>query len=264
MLNHDSWERARVVAEDLEYLSDRWRPSLDEQQLRRDSPILRRLLLNDQYGHAWRDLGLPGHPIISAPELAAFLGQTNRDYVQYATAPPGVTVTNSLLGGGQLKMAALETTKKGSTNVVVAGYGQQLGLIFASIPPEAVAAADAVGQNAATTNVIYGPRHVVEYPLPNFLSSSSALILGTEVSRGQVVKYVANKLGGAHFDPSRGRKGDDRLKPLDSLVNMRLEIPGVRSFNAVYVELLSIAEYLAQSSDAQRFRQTFSETPDPG
>jgi len=263
LLSRDGWERAKIVTEDLEYLADDWRPSLDDQQLRRDSPILRRLLVDDQYGHAWRDLGLPDQPFISAPELAAGLGETNRDYIQYATAPPGVTVANSLLAGGQLQMGILRDIPKGSGIGVAPGYGQQHGVILAAIPPDVMAAAAATGQDAVTANLKPGRRHVVGQPISEFLDSSFALILGIEITRRDVIKYVANKLGGAHFDPSRNRRGDNRLKLLDSFARTRLEIAGKRPFNAVYVELLSIAEYLAESSDASRFREAFRKTPRP-
>jgi hypothetical protein len=263
LLNRDAWERAKIVTEDLEYLADDWRPSLDEQQLRRDSPILRRLLVDDQYGRAWRDLGLPDQPFISAPGLAAVIGETNRDYIQYAAAPPGVTVANSLLGGGQLQMGVLRDVPAGSGIGVVPGYGQQYGLMLAVIPPDVMATAAATGQDAVAANLKPGRRHVVGQPISKFLGSSFALILGTEVTRRDVIRYVANKLGGAHFDPSRNRKGDDRVELLDIFAKTRLEIAGQRPFNAVYVELLSIAEYLAESSDAARIREAFRKTPSP-
>lgn len=89
------------------------------------------------------------------------------------------------------------------------------------------------------------------------------MIVGTEVNRREVIQYVAHKLGGAHFDPGRSRKGDDRLEVLDRLAQTQLEIAGKRPINAVYVELLSIAESLAESGDASRFRDVFKKTPEP-
>jgi len=263
LLNRDTWERAKIVAEDLEYLADDWRPSLDERQLRRDSPILRRLLVDDQYGDAWRDLALPGQPFISAPELSAMLGQTNRDYIQYATAPTSFTVANSLLGGGQLKMGVLADTPQGATIAVSPGYGQQYGLMLVVIPPDVVATAAAIGRDALTENMKLGRRHVTGLSLSQFLDSRFALILGAEITRQDVIRYVANKLGGAHFDSGRNRRGDDRLKLLDAFAKTRLEITDKRPVNAVYIELLSIAEYLAESSDSSRFREVFRKTPSP-
>ena len=107
-LKKDDWDRARIVDEDLAYLIDIWQPSLDEAVLRRDSPMLRRLLVEGQYARAWRDLGLPGEPYVSAPDFAAGLGETTGRYVQFATSPPGVTVANSLLAGGKLEMGVLQ------------------------------------------------------------------------------------------------------------------------------------------------------------
>lgn len=88
VLSGEDWERARVVDEDLGYLIEEWRPSLDEAKLRRDSPMLRRLLVDGQYSRAWRDLGLPGEPYLSAPTFESGMGETTRAYVQFATTPP--------------------------------------------------------------------------------------------------------------------------------------------------------------------------------
>ena len=57
--------------------------------------------------------------------------------------------------------------------------------------------------------------------------------------------------------PDRKRRGDDRLALLDRFATTYLEITDQRPLNAVYIELLSIAEYLAESSDASRFRLAF-------
>jgi hypothetical protein len=263
LLSRDAWERAKVVAEDLEYLADEWLPSLDEKQLRRDSPILRRLLVDDQYGLAWRDLDLPDQPFISAPGLDAMLGQINRECIQFATAPTSFTVANSLLQGGQIKMGVLADTPAGAALAVPGEYGQQYGLIFVVIPPDVVAAAAATGRDVLAENMKLGRRRVIGQPISKFLESSFALILGTEITRKEVIRYVANKLGGAHFDADRSRKGDDRLALLDRFANTYLEITDKRRLNAVYIELLSMAEYLAESSDAARFRLAFQKALSP-
>jgi hypothetical protein len=261
MLSTDDWSRARVVDEDIEYLIERWRPSLDETSLRRDSPMLRRLLVDGQYARAWRDLGLPGEPYISGSDFWAALGETTRKYIQYATAPPGVTVAHSLIAGGQLHMTVLQKAAEGAAMGMAPGYSQAFGLLVAVIPPEDFNGISA--EKAVAEHIQPGRRRVVGLPVSKFLASPFALILGREITRREVIQYVAHKLGGAHFDPGRARKGDDRLELLDRLANTRLEVRAQRPINAVYVELLSIAEWLAESNDAARFRDVFRRTPQP-
>lgn len=71
-----------------------------------------------------------------------------------------------------------------------------------------------------------------------------------------MIRYVANKLGGAHFDPTRSRSGDDRLSLLDVPITT-VEIEGAPVLSNVYAEMLSITQFLAQSGDAARFRDAF-------
>ena len=99
-------------------------------------------------------------------------------------------------------------------------------------------------------------RKIRGLPLSKFVRSPAALIGGVEVTRSDVIRYVANKLGGAHFDPTRSRSGDDRLSLLDVPITT-VEIEGAPVLSNVYAEMLSITQFLAQSGDAARFRDAF-------
>src|SRR5438067_2103921 len=92
-LTPEQLAEARVVAEDLAHLMDEWVPRLDAAELRRSiSTMLRRLLADGQYTRAWRSLGLPGQPYVSAPDLDEMLGTIDRLLIQIAFAPPSQTV----------------------------------------------------------------------------------------------------------------------------------------------------------------------------
>ena len=47
-----------IVAEDLIHLRDDWGGEITDAQIRRGSAVLRRLLVEDAYGQAWRAAGL--------------------------------------------------------------------------------------------------------------------------------------------------------------------------------------------------------------
>jgi hypothetical protein len=251
---------ARVVAEDLTYLMDEWVPRLDAAELRRStSTLLRRLLADGQYARAWRTLDLPGQPYVSSPDLDEMLGSIDRTLIQIAFAPPSQTVRDALANaGGQLMLNVVREVPVGSIAVVLPGYVQGVGILLAVIPEDRLGGLD---QHAATQQHIssqLGRRVTRARTLGTLLSSPAALVADHIVTREDVIKYVANKLGGAHFDPRRAGASGERLALLDQ-VPARLNIgEAVTGFTAIYAEVLSIAESLAESGDAARFRDTLA------
>ena len=70
-------DRLRVLVEDLDYLEASWNAQIiPDSTLRRDSAILRRLLvdLDRVLATAWRELGFTKGPKIVAPDLDRLLG----------------------------------------------------------------------------------------------------------------------------------------------------------------------------------------------
>jgi hypothetical protein len=262
------WESARVVAEDLEYLANGWVPTFDKAVLRRDSPILRRLLVEGQYPRVWMDLGLPDEPYVSAPDFDAALGNVSREYLQYALAPVapevGVLMASALPSGFDVKRVQLKVIQdvpEGWLVAVPEEYPRRLGAALVAIPPDVVQAAGDE-QAALQQHVQFGEHKVRAVRLSDYLRSPAAIILGVEVSRSDVIRYVANKLGGAHFDPDRSRKGDDRLALLDQ--ELAVIVPGTKAgINNVYAELLTVAQVVGESGDAARLRAAFASTAEP-
>jgi hypothetical protein len=76
------------------------------------------------------------------------------------------------------------------------------------------------------------------------MEAPAVCVRGKLIARRAVVKYVANKLGGAHIDPRR----TGPYAVLESAVDVTL-----LGKPAVYFELLSIGQALANSEDAERF-----------
>lgn len=92
------------------------------------------------------------------------------------------------------------------------------------------------------------PNADLEYAfgLKRFGESCSIFVNGLRVSRRDVVKYVANKLGGTHLDFSRTEQKSAALQSMEA----RFKYFGK---NGVYFELLSIGQLIAQSASVQRF-----------
>lgn len=92
------------------------------------------------------------------------------------------------------------------------------------------------------------------FRLAEFVESASLYAEDTVVSRGEIVKYVANKLGGAHTDFSRRKKDAvhallDRVAPQFAFLTS-LKLPAK---NAVYFELLSIGQLVGRSPSMRAF-----------
>ena len=73
-----------AVAEDLEYLSQ-WGEDISNGEIRRGTAILRRLLVEDSYGAAWRAVGEVKQPTLPAVDLSVLLGNDTNNVV-YALA----------------------------------------------------------------------------------------------------------------------------------------------------------------------------------
>jgi hypothetical protein len=251
-----------MVAEELVYLRDEWRPKADAATVRRISPLLRSLLVDGQYARAWHAIGLPGEPYISASDLGAALGRIERTLIQIAFAPASETVTHIFKGMGKIELKVVEDIAVGEHINVQPGYPDSLGPVVAVLPRELVGNLDQQKASEIHIGSRTGTRLVRGMKLSVYLASPAALIKRVAISRQDVIQFVANKLGGVHYDPTRNRKHDDRLALLDA-VGVKLETETVKNFSGVYAELLSIAENLSESGDLARFLDMFEHIEPP-
>jgi hypothetical protein len=214
----DDAELLAMVKSDLAFLEDKWDQSIDEQSLRRSSTVLRNLLVYDGFGKAWRLDGRRGEPQIEAVDLNRALAGLLLPKVAFATA------------GGALSQ----------------GMEIAAALVYLdAMSPEVIKERFAMGPEP--------PRR--QFKLSEFLASAAVVVDGVPVNRRNVIQYVANKLGGAHFDVSR-KEDEEAYGLLDRVINT-FEVAERRS---VYFELLSIGQALAGSGDAKTLRELIVKT----
>nr|BAJ06942.1 putative uncharacterized protein [uncultured bacterium] len=80
----------------------------------------------------------------------------------------------------------------------------------------------------------------------DFRNATSLYLFGYRYSRDDIIKYVANKLGGVHFDKLR-TKDKDKWDNLDKRKDFII-IKGVtEGMNAVYFEMMSIGQLIAKT-----------------
>ena len=212
----------QLTLEDLLHIAKETEPECDDSQLRRISVQLRHLLVEDAYVRSWKLLQLqPKSPTIVAPRLRA-------DDMR-------------------------------PDDFAVAGGGNIAGLSIANakiMPGRALSAEEAKAlYEREKDDLAYG------FSLSEFKDSCAVYVSGRKVTRKQLVQYIANKKGGAHLDHTR-RKDEEAYLSLDNaLVNPILfggrpaqnGKPAVPGKSAIYLELLSIGQFLTQSPDTKRF-----------
>jgi hypothetical protein len=201
-------EELRVVLEDLNFLNEEWDQDVTDDSLRRSSPVLRRFLVEEQLLRAWRKIGLSGQPEILAFTLSRRLTLTPLNEVRFASA-----------GGATYKALAIA----------------QAFEIDRALSPAEVQKVFALGLPE------------IRQSLTDFTNATCIIVEGTEISRRDLIKYVANKLGGAHYDEQRDR---DYQRLLDHVGQTRV----IAGKNAVYFELLSAGQRLIQAPDIVNLR----------
>ena len=213
-------EVCRLVRDDLVFLRslNYSRPSRTE--IRVASSILRRLLHEGMYFGAWRIAELEEEPRISAVDLQGVVSGIELRYIHYAYA-----------GGAKTEGA------------------HHKGYVLLVIPR---AEAEAEGQDVVLRRVQQRikPGVTRTFLLQEFCVSPAVISGGASVSRVDVVRYVANKLGGVHWDNQRGGWTDPvgsrhRLLDEQHLVVGRLP--------AALYEVISIAQCIAASEDTSRY-----------
>ena len=112
----------------------------------------------------------------------------------------------------------------------------------------------------------FNPDNRVDWKLAAFLKQPVLLFQGQVARRGEVIEYVANKAGGAHFDPRRPGSYEliDRLRGvltirvqnggpgielhMDRVVNpSRNFVPRRGSIDPAFIDLLATCRFLSES-----------------
>lgn len=174
------------VADDLKFLQDSWGQHISDGDIRRGSAVLRRLLVEDVYGSAWRAAGFEKEPRLIAVDLMQLLGSI-----------PLHNVNIGLAGGAHLK------------GMQVAGLLMARGVHTPAgkhphVPPDSYPGAR-------------------EYSLSDFLKSPSGVVDGRTFTRREVIKYIANIKGGVHLGGKR-RKAEAKLVARLGKIEKRIRV----------------------------------------
>lgn len=206
----------QTVAEDLTFLINDWDETIDEPSLRRSSNVLRMLLVEDYFSKAWRMLDFEKQPRVYAPDLEKTLGDIYHDKITFAQA-----------GGAKSNDIEIQS-------ILQTDY---------AMSPEEIKERAKRGPMALRS----------KFYLSNFRESTCIIFNGREINRRELVKYIANKLGGAHIDTERNldKEVEQKFSELDKIIQQI----HTADKSAIYFELLSIGQAIANSEDTKRFLQ---------
>ncbi|MBV8656407.1 MAG: hypothetical protein JO142_01145 [Burkholderiales bacterium] len=156
-----------IVAEDLEYLAH-WGADISNAEIRRGTAVLRRLLVEDSYGAAWRAIGETKQPSLPAVDLSLILGNDANEVI-YALA-----------GGANFRgvKMACHMLHKGSKAI-------------GGEPPEPIREDGYPFERMFT--------------LSEYLSSMSGVVDGRSFNRREMIKYLANVKGGVHLNAQQSK-----------------------------------------------------------
>ena len=206
----------RTLLEDLDYLKREWTPKVTDAALRRGSPVLRRLLVNDDFLKAWHLLRVGHKPHVKAPRAEYFLEHPEADRIEILIS-----------GGGHYAgaFAALAMVNTGripiplSRDINPIEYRFTLGEFLQST-------------GIYMSGLCVSRREVVQY-VANKLGGAHL-----DFKRSGKLKEKFETLD----------RGADRLQ-IEG-------VPKPAGKNAVYFELLSIGQLFAQSPAATELRAT--------
>ncbi len=214
-------DRALIVAEDLDFLFNDWNQDIDDASLRRSSPVLRSLLVDGLLSKAAHDARKELR--IMTPAICRVTTDAElRECVFYQA------------GGARYKGMMVQD---------------------ASIVARAKSAAE-IKASYERTKEVMGKNYPVK--LGVYLRQTSLVVNGVLINREEVIKYVANKLGGAHYDSSRADSVHENGISLEhkyALLDAVRNDIAVADKNAIYYELLSIGQRVVNSRDVRQLRK---------
>lgn len=207
-------ELGRQIRSDLAYLQESWNQvEIDDDFLRRDSVILRRLLIDGGGGILRtyrRQLGQRGDLKVMTVDFKAQLEGLDRSQVKFATAG-GATHMGLFVAGAVIGSS-------GTINDAQVKARFERGLVVRRVS------------------------------LTRYLQSTCMVIDGRSIVRHNVIQYIANRFGGVHFDPTRGRSPED-VEAQFVAMDGAMDAFRVADKRFVFFELLAIGQTLVAAPD---------------
>jgi len=224
------------VADDIEWFEKEWctlyEPPSDA-EIRRGSAALRRLLVEDYLGEAWRKFGFEKQPRVLGPDVVALTAKQSHEIRRIAALIAGGATMNGIQAA-MIGLARVDNPNTGVSADAEEGFAVETFNI----------ARDARGQ--PEDNDLAGLINK-EWHLSNYLDAPGAVRRGEEIPRRDIVGYVANVGGGVHLRVTNKKK-----EKVYALVEELINKVSVDTMDGVFFEILSIGQAIGRSEDLRK------------
>jgi hypothetical protein len=201
--------------------------------------LLRRLLVEDVAGAAWRQLGFEKSPTLQGPDLLAFYRKVGieLDLVVIASA-------------GGIRFAGIDTAFLGARRVdnPTTGVSARADRGFAVSVSDVARNADNP-QPSDLDAMIERSWYLHEY-----LDAPGIIRKGETISRREVLKHMANEMGGVHV----GKSSSELRDILGDAENKMFIDAKQGSLRTHYIEVLAIGQAIGHSGDFQKLAATIN------
>lgn len=225
----------RAVAEDIEYFQDWWQHGerLNHAEIRRGSAALRRLLVEDAAGLAWRQVGFLKSPTLQGPDLLAFFGDVGIE--------ADLVITAAAAGVRFSGMDTAFLSARRADNPIT-GISARAKEGFAVSVSNVMRNAD----NPQPSNLdIFIDR---AWHLHEYLNAPGIIRKGEMVNRREVLKHMANEMGGVHVAENASDLRDI-LNDAESKMFIDFKQGSLQTH---YIEVLAIGQAIGRSEDFQK------------
>jgi hypothetical protein len=200
--------------------------------------VLRRLLVEDVAGTAWRQMGFAKSPMLKGPDLLAALKQRNIPTSRVAVGS-GAGVR---YGGMDTALMAAYRIDNPSTGVSAdANEGFAVALMTVARKSQETAESD-------FDLLIERSWFVSEY-----LDAAGFVRRGETLSRREVIKHMANDMGGVHLEKNTASIVRHLLVEAEHKLFIEAKNGTIRSF---YIEVLAIGQAVGRSDDFKKLAST--------
>jgi len=208
----------KICLEDLELLIELNKKSLTEKEIRLISPIIRRLLIENTLQRVWRNIGFNSMIKLNSTSMENMIQVFEVKETKFMT-----------LGGANNGSGVVG-------NFVI--YNKAL-----------------TEEDIKKDFILNKEVKVSEVPIHILLDTPCIIVNGVLITKKELIKYIANKCGGVHFDNSREEK---EYKELDKILNIQ-----IAELDSIYFEFLSIIKFLLTSPDINKLIKKLKEKTNP-
>lgn len=250
------YDLVAAVVSDWAHLAETWSYEMDMDVLRRETGVLRRLLVDGDYSRSWRVVGLSRQPLVRAPRLETILDAIDPAHVMYALAAPTVPLPLPP-EGSSWRFQMIRDVAVGDAVALAAGAQAGAATGFIHI---AAAETDANPALAETVGRMFEqPVKPSFLYLDDYMKADVVAVGGHRISRKSVLKYAASRLQSVHTSEPRGPQQARDWPVLDHLFFQS------QNLHALHIEVVSAALAVVISTDCYRLKQEFdSLTRPPG